>query len=111
MRITELCASMVTIALFGFLAAEGKRVEASSVDCLGWMDGMFSEVWRPCLVNARTNDPPSWGSLEEVKFPPGLKLKWSNESPVNLSSVLLVQGLCEEGVAMYENGCVHWESL
>ena len=62
-------------------------------------------------MNARTKDPPSWGSLEEEKFPPGLKLKWSKESPVNLSSTLLVEGLCEEGVVMYENGCVHCESL
>ena len=51
-------------------------------------------------MNARTNDPPSWGSLGEVKFPPGLKLKWSKESPVNLSSVSLAQGFREEDIVM-----------
>ena len=62
---------MVTIALLGFPAAEGKRVDPSEDDCMWCMEGTFSEVWRPWSVNAFTNDPPRWGSCEGAKFPPG----------------------------------------
>ena len=58
--IREVCASMVMMALLGFRAAVGKRVEVvtsgEEADCP--RNGMLNEELSPC-VNACTNEPPA----------------------------------------------------